>query len=134
MRCQFAVLIVLLTLAASSSAAPCFRYGVPVTLSGAVVLKTFFGPPNYGENPESDARETQGLLELATPVCVDKSSNVEDEREVNQQLVTLVPMNDMNLKHYAGLNVTIRGSLFHAITGHNHTVLLLEMTSIAEKR
>jgi hypothetical protein len=64
------------------------------------------------------------------PICVDKGSDAEGAKEVNQQLVTLVPMGGVNLKIYAGSNVTIKGNLFHAITGHHHTALLVQMTSI----
>ena len=46
-----------------------------VTLRGKLVSKTFYGPPNYGENPESDTKKSQYILILDSPVEVigDKS-------------------------------------------------------------
>ena len=112
-------------------AAPCLHYGgSPVTLNGKVKLQTFFGPPNYGENPDIDSRETQAILLLENPVCVEANPKDYEEAEQNQREVTLVPLGKENLKNYEGKQVLIQGTLYHAQTGHHHTPLLIEIKRI----
>lgn len=41
-----------------------------VTLTGIVRRRTFYGPPNFGETPEEDARETGLYLDLDAPICM----------------------------------------------------------------
>src|SRR5260370_19055860 len=53
-----------------------FHYGPEkVTLTGSVVYRTFYGPPNYGENPKTDSRETQDILLLDFAVDVISTGN-----------------------------------------------------------
>ena len=86
-------------------AASCLHYGGSlVTLSGKVQLQTFFGPPNYGENPATDSREIQAILLLEKPICVEANPKDYDEAEQNQGVVTLVPLGNENLKGYEGKN------------------------------
>lgn len=104
--------------------------GAPVTLSGKVTTRTFYGPPGYGENPATDSRETQGILLLSKPICVDENPTDYDEAEKNQLEVTLVPLGKTNLKGYIGNQVTVHGALFHANTGHHHTPVLIQIIRI----
>src|SRR5260370_41839008 len=46
-----------------------------VTLKGKVVSRTFYGPPNYGENPKTDSRESQYILILDSAVYVFETCN-----------------------------------------------------------
>jgi hypothetical protein len=106
--------------------AECLGFDEPVTLEGTIVYETFFGPPDYGEDPQTDALETQAILKLWTPVCsvaADTHPGVADQREV-----TLVPGSGV---HFAnGQRVRVRGGLFVAHTGHHHTPLLLSVESL----
>jgi len=116
----------LASLSASHAKPVCAPYDVEgITLSGKVVLRTFFGPPNFGESPESDARETQALLQLNQPLCTLAAEEREEQAERNQRLVTLVPLGGLSLKQYAGKHVAVQGSLFHADNGHHHTPVLI---------
>lgn len=112
--------------------APCLSYDQPATLSGKVVIKTFFGPPNFGEHPQTDSRETQGLLIAAKPVCVNANDEYEVER--NQTEITLVPPRGVNWKTFAGKQVTVHGTLFHADNGHHHTTILMMVTRVDAAR
>lgn len=126
---MYCVCLVLLSIPSAALAEACLRYGTPaVTLSGIVTQQTFFGPPNFGETPEIDRRETQAVLMLAAPICVE--ANSEEDAERNQLQVTLVPRIKISLNAFDGKHVTVTGKLFHAHTGHHHTPLLLEMVSI----
>jgi hypothetical protein len=113
----------------------CLHYhymGDPVVLEGTVGLRTFFGPPNYGENPKTDSRETQAILTLEKAVCVDAKPSDYDEAERNQTEVTLVPSRGENLQVFEGKDVAVLGQLFHANTGHHHTPLLIQVQRIQE--
>jgi hypothetical protein len=136
MKLRCATLIAILcSVSLSSSAASCLHYeGDALTLSGRVVLKTFFGPPNYGENPETDSRETQGILILPKPVCVNADKDGNHEAEKNQSELTLVPPKGVNLKRFAAKQVVVHGTLFHADNGHHHTPVLMIVTRIEAGR
>jgi hypothetical protein len=113
-------------------AAPCHSYDKPATITGKIVFKTFFGPPNFGENPETDARETQALLIPSKPFCV----NADDEYDLekNQIELTLVPPRGVKLKKFGARQVTVEGSLFHADNGHHNTTILMMVKRIEEVR
>lgn len=103
-----------------------------VELKGTLSVKTYYGPPNYGENPDTDAKEALPILILSKPVNVrgnpDRKAGfdrrtVEDVREI--QLVLTVPH-----KEFIGKTVLVKGTLFHAFTGHHHTDVLMDVRSI----
>lgn len=125
------MLAVLLTASLPAVAASCLHYGgSPVNLSGKIKLQTFFGPPNYGENPDTDSRETQAILALAKPICVEANQVEYEEAEQNQLEVTLVPLKKENLKSYEGKQIAVQGVLHHAHTGHHHTPVLIQIMQI----
>lgn len=131
----FAALVVtaLCTVPLSSKATQCLHYeGEPVTLTGQVILQTFYGPPNYGENPDTDSRETQAILVLSKPICVSANPGSYDDEEKDQLKVTLVPPSGVNLGAYAGKKATFQGTLFHANTGHHRTPVLMQVVRIAK--
>jgi hypothetical protein len=102
----------------------CEKYDIPgVSLAGTLSMETFYGPPNYGESPETDAKEQQAILHLAKPLCTIASHD--DPAEQNQLRVTVAPMDNLGLRQFAGKMVMLRGALFHAINGHHHTELLI---------
>lgn len=130
MKFRFIMFLMLFT-AQPSWAGPCLHYsGSPVTLAGKVKLQTFFGPPNYGENPDTDSRETQAILALAKPICVEANPAEYEDAEQNQFEVTLVPLKKENLKSYEGKQIAVQGTLYHAHTGHHHTPVLIEIKQI----
>jgi Domain of unknown function (DUF4431) len=103
-----------------------------VEFKGTLSVKTYYGPPNYGENPDTDAKEALPILILSKPVNVRGNPNpkagfdrrsVEDVREI--QLVLTVPHKD-----FIGKTVLVKGTLFHAFTAHHHTDVLMDVRSI----
>lgn len=102
-----------------------------VELNGTLSVKTYYGPPNYGENPDTDTKEALPVLVLSKPVNVrgnpdpkagfDRRS-VEDVREI--QLVLTTPH-----KEFIGKTVLVKGTLFHAFTAHHHTDVLMDVRS-----
>lgn len=110
---------------AVSAAERCLNYGKPVSLSGIVEIRVFFGPPNFGEDPETDSRNIQGILFLDKPICTVEEEFNDAEKE--QIEVTLIPTGSLDLADFAGRHVTVNGSLSHAHSGHHNTALLLEL-------
>ncbi len=108
-----------------------------VTLQGTLVFRTFYGPPNYGENPRTDSKETQSILLLdnAFDVIGDKQDPFnETERGVNR--VTLVFSNPIPhpVRYYLKRRVTVEGTLFHGFNGHHRTKILITVSSINRVR
>ncbi len=107
-----------------------------VTLKGTLVFRTFYGPPNYGENPRTDSKETQSILLLddAFDVIGDKDPFNETERGVNR--VTLVFSNPIphRVSYYLKRRVTVEGTLFHGFNGHHRTKILITVSSISRVR
>jgi hypothetical protein len=123
MRIIFAIFLLVCS---SVNAETCQRYDVANTeLAGRVSIQTFFGPPNYGESPETDAKERQAILHLNRPICTIATDD--SPAEENQTDVTLVPMGNFSLVPFDGKPVTVKGKLFHAITGHHHTDVLISI-------
>ena len=103
-----------------------------VVLTGRIVYRTFYGPPNYGETPKIDSRETQAILLLDSPIDVIGTPNDEiDETERGVKAITLV--SERSLRSFVGKRVTAQGSLFHAHTGHHHTKVLMSVSSVKRR-
>jgi hypothetical protein len=120
------VLCISLISCTAVSVSACEKYGFPgTTLAGTVGVETFYGPPGYGESPATDSTERQAILHLEKPLCTLASDD--EPAEQNQVKVTLVPMGNLSLREFVGKTVTVRGSLFHALTGHHHTKVLIEI-------
>lgn len=102
-----------------------------VVLEGKLIIKTYFGPPNFGEDPKTDSRERSWILSLDKPIKVrakDETDpvtgpSVDNVREL--QLVLHKPRRKM-----IGKKVRVKGTLFHAHTGHHHTDVLMDVESI----
>ena len=116
---------------ASAASAQCLKYPPDLaTLTGVAELKISFGPPGYGEDPAHDSKEPQVLVKLDAPICIQRGTDKDglEEPEANQRLVTLVSMSgSIKLRAFVGKRIRVRGTFFHAITGHHHTPLLLDV-------
>jgi hypothetical protein len=119
------------SLTCSVASAACLHYdGNPVVLTGVVIERTFYGPPGYGESPKEDTRETQALLRLDVPLCVDATDpGVIYDRADNQHEITLLP-NWKHIEPYLGRRVEVTGTLSGALTGHHHTDVLMTVKRI----
>lgn len=103
-----------------------------VELKGRLVTRTYFGPPNYGEEPKTDSKETLPFLELTEPANVrgkqGKDAGYEEATVENIKEMGLV----LEIEHETliGKLVMVKGTLFHAFTGHHHTDVLMNVQSI----
>ncbi len=105
-----------------------------VSLSGKLSLETFPGSPNYESTKAGDQAETYWILDLDRPISVspkgeDKDGLQESEKGVHRlQLVMdyekVVPK---KIGFKTGIRMRITGTLFHRISGHHHTPVLLNV-------
>lgn len=114
------------------AAADCFHYDSErVRLLGKLEIRTYYGPPGYGESPRSDRRERQAILLLAKPICVVGGVDKTYPSTSNESEVTLVPTRNQNLAKYRNKTVEVSGTLFGAHTGHHRTPVLIDMDTIS---
>ena len=106
-----------------------------VELKGELSVETFFGPPNFGEDPETDTKERHWILTLDKPI------NVRGRKDPDPGLAPSVENVDKlqlvlskTATELVGKKVKIKGTLFHAHTGHHHTDVLLEVETIVPAR
>lgn len=103
-------------------------------LSGTIAILTLPGPPNYLSIKSGDKAETGAYLVLSEPVdvkLVPKIQMSNDEPESNISVIQLVFQNDEDWKKMEnGNHVYISGTLFHAISAHHHTKVLLDTKKI----
>ena len=99
-----------------------------VTLTGTITRHMEYGPPGYGEDPAHDAKEVYWYLELNNPICVngkdEDSPDMQGEKDV-RKLQIVYPMGYPKGGGWIGHRASITGTLFHAISGHHHTNVLI---------
>ena len=113
-------------------------YGpVVVEVPGKLTLVRRYGPPNFGENPKTDAKLRVPILVLSEPVNV--RGNAEYfPFDVEVRGIKRIQLLLFNLKTpcdpLVGKRVLVRGTLIHRHTGGHYTTVLMEVTSIAKSR
>ena len=130
-----ALLLFLVLLPVGAAAQDCLPYEPEVALlTGTISKKTFPGPPNYESIKGGDKPETYWVLHLARPVCTKAGGDNEAETGVTDVQLTLTRKQYALYKKFAGRKapLTIKGKLSHAITGHHHTPVLMEVLTITE--
>lgn len=99
-----------------------------VILSGTVSLQEFPGPPNYEDIKNGDRLEQHWILTLKRPVRVSSLSNDElffaQENVTEIQLVCFEKCSEKFL-FSLGEEVTLKGTLFSAHSGHHHKSVLM---------
>ena len=115
----------------------CLHYGPSaVTLEGTLIRRPYPGPPNYEGVREGDQPDTALILSIPKPICVapDSASDEGDRqlesgvRELQLAIGTDSLWAQLRAAHSARLRVT--GELFHAISGHHRTRVLLWVIQI----
>lgn len=94
-----------------------------VTLEGKLTSKQSFGPPNYGEDPEHDEKETYYILELNNSCFKKLASKYKDA----ERGLEIVGEGVITLKSKVGQNVIISGGISPAETGHHITGYILDV-------
>jgi hypothetical protein len=108
------------------------RYSIPydqnyvhIHIFGNLLLKQFYGPPNYGEISEIDRIESYYVLQLYEPIIFTNGLKTETVEEI--QLI----LNDNIRKEFTiNWSYIIDGRAFFAETGHHHTPIIIIVDSI----
>ena len=132
MTSMIAVIAVILSHGGATYAqsAGCLAYEPQtVTLTGSVQRVMAYGPPNFGENPRTDAKEPYLALTLPTPVCV-QGDPAQDDPEADVRVLQIAFVSIPFDRTIAGSKVRITGTLMHQMTGHHHTRVLILPTRI----
>jgi hypothetical protein len=113
---------------------PCLHYETEnVELVGIMRRHVFPGPPNFESVEGGDAPEKCWVLHLPQPICV--VSAAPDTQQINEPEsgISQLQLNQVDYKashRLLGKRVKVQGHLVHAITGHHHTKVMLEVLSI----
>lgn len=112
---------------------PCLAVG-NVKLTGTLLVKSYFGPPNFGENPETDSKETVPVLVLDAPtkLCTDSESKQPENSDAATTASEFQLLFSFPHKPFVGRVVTVKGRIFRADTGHHHTDYLVDVESIRD--
>lgn len=115
---------------------PCFKYEIEATtLFGAIKRVVFPGPPNYESIARGDRPEASWVLKLETSICVDQDEENDAEAKVSElQLVFDKQGSYQRYNSLLGRKVKVTGKLFHAITGHHHTPVLIQVSEIRKRQ
>jgi len=129
------LIIAISILAQTAHASHCLSYEPDSnTLTGTIRRTTFPGPPNYASIQHGDRPETYWLLHLDRAVCVEpgKQDDLNDpERDItSMQLVIFGGY--AQYKKFLDKQVIITGKLSHAISGHHHTRVLIEVETMRD--
>ncbi|HWR71678.1 MAG TPA: DUF2275 domain-containing protein [Nitrospirota bacterium] len=117
-------------------AAACLSYEPAVmSVRGIIGEKEFPVPPNYERISQGDRRETIWILTLDNAVCVaGKGEGTRDEASISEIQLVLDPAGYAKYHGLLTKPVVVRGTLFHAHTGHHRTRVLLTVLDIAERK
>lgn len=99
------------------------------TLTGKLEMQNCWGPPGYGEDTLTDAKEACVMLILETPIDVEADSTNDFNLAVDS-LAIIQLASATKLDDYFGKRVTVKGKLFGAQTGHHHTAVLMDVQKV----
>ena len=104
-----------------------------VNLEGVLTVQTFPGPPNYESTESGDQEERVAILVLDRSVCVtgDPDNELNQQSEAGVRRVQIVVEDWGKLENLIDQQVFVTGTLFHALTGHHHTPVLMTAEHVA---
>ncbi|WP_352420675.1 DUF4431 domain-containing protein [Proteiniborus sp.] len=105
-------------------------------IEGKLITRMYYGPPNYGENPDTDTKQYPFILQLDNPIDViaeeDDTYNSDVFEVTEIQVVPIGKEKTELLDNYIGKRVRIQGTLFEAIFGGHHTNVLIQVEEILD--
>jgi hypothetical protein len=121
--------LILISTLQFASAEPISAIGPCLSVRGILKSVETFGPPNYGENPATDARMKSWILTLKHPIRAkvrDADAHlhiVSDLREV-QVITSGAPPDNLSGE---GKLTSVSGCLYFAESGHHVTRVFLDL-------
>ena len=105
-------------------------------MTGTITTHLEYGAPNFGEDPAHDAHELDWYLDLSKPICVagknDTSPESEAERGIRRLQIVFL-RGQPSGAGWIGHGASVTGTLFHAISGHHHTKVLITAEHMARQ-
>lgn len=98
-----------------------------VTLGGTLQVKEYYGPPNYGETPETDSKEKAVVLELMRPFDISDMTHVAGDSVTEIQLTDVPTGVDVSARGYR----FVTGTLFLAETSYHHTPVIYDVQKVS---
>jgi len=122
--------LILFAASSASMAGQCLSYRGEVTLRGTLFRRTYPEQPNYKSIAKGDAAATYFFVSPDTPFCVDAGDTKNNEpAEPHVKSVQLAFSGQQDsygpLRQHLSKRVECHGSLYHAISGHHHSPVLL---------
>jgi hypothetical protein len=109
-----------------------------VELRGRLVETERYGPPNYGEDPATDAKIRVLVVQLQEPITVrgdtGNTANLETMTGVREIQLLLRPRVVEEYRQLVGRGVLARGTLSRAVTGEHYTAVVMTLLSLREAR
>jgi hypothetical protein len=100
---------------------------------GTLKVEMFYGPPNFGDSPETDSKEYSYILYPDHTInVIQKSDKEQDFNFTTNDIVKfqLVPISDISLHSLVNKKIKVTGTFFGQHTGHHHTDVLLSVTKV----
>ncbi len=108
-----------------------------VELQGRLIVQWKYGPPNFGEQPKTDQRVKVPILVLTKPVNV-RGTPGDAHNAISVEGAKRIQLTFANVgtdyKGLIGKDVVVRGTLFHAFSGHHYTDVVMDASSIELKQ
>ena len=135
--------LVLLLLSSRVLAGDVYHYEPEeVVLSGKIERQTFPGPPGYESIGKGDEIERGWYLRLHQAIRVEVGKNNSDGNAQPEKNVRILHLTwnyeakkiDASIQKSVGKQVTLKGHLFHAFSGHHHARVLMWVDEARENR
>ncbi len=124
-----AIMVLSLTSQANGASNPIYHYEPAISkLSGTIETEIHYGPPNYGENLNTDRPEKIYVLSLQSPITVEANKDdVLNARTFENiyKLQIFSGSNEVNLGPLVGRKTRLTGKIFQGVSGHHHTDVLM---------
>ncbi|HZK33265.1 MAG TPA: DUF4431 domain-containing protein, partial [Tissierellaceae bacterium] len=103
------------------------------TIEGKLITRLQYGPPNYGENPDTDEKIYPFILQLDEPIdVIALEDDIHNSDKFGVTEIQLAPKCEQieELKKYKNKPVKIQGTLFEALVGRHYTDVLISVDEI----
>lgn len=106
-----------------------YDYGKIVVLRGVLDTVHTFGPPNYGENPETDAKVIYFTVNLRKPISIRGNPNDEFNRDTIRGIsrIQIKLYESEKLLEVLGKRIKVKGKLWRQSVGSDYTGAVIDI-------
>lgn len=121
---------------------PTYTYDTDgVKLEGTLVVRTFYGPPGFGETPAKDARDKVFVLKLTRPISVQpqpganakNTSDLGTHTNIREVQLFVEPTQSDEARTLVGKTVVAVGRLHEAAAPGEHTTVTAAIKTLTAK-